>query len=257
MKLCLAIITKNEEIHLERLLKNVKKIVDAVYIVDSYSNDKTLKIAKKYKCKIFKRNFDNFSNQRNYCLSKIPKKFKWILFLDADEYLSLNLKKEITDVINSNKYDAYKIKRRFIFEKTWIKRGYYPKWFVRLGRNGIFKCDNKKINEHLLCKSKKIGELTNDFYDHNLKKREYWYKKHQQYSRFESERYFEKEDNIKRILWNFLPLILRPFILFFYRIIIKMSFLDGINAVKYHFLHDLYYRLLIDVKIIKKIISNK
>ena len=67
----------------------------------------------------------------------------------------------------------------------------------------------------------------------------------------------KKESNIKRILWNFLPLILRPFILFFYRIIIKMSFLDGINAVKYHVLHDLYYRLLIDVKIIKKIISNK
>ena len=95
--------------------------MNAVYIVDSYSKDKTLKIAKKYKCKIFKRNFDNFSNQRNYCLSKNTKKFNWILFLDADEYLSLNLKKEISDVINSNKFDAYKIKRRFIFEKHGLK----------------------------------------------------------------------------------------------------------------------------------------
>ena len=54
MKLCLAIITKNEEIHLERLLKNVKKIVNAVYIVDSYSKDKTLKIAKNTNVKYLK-----------------------------------------------------------------------------------------------------------------------------------------------------------------------------------------------------------
>lgn len=257
MKLVLAVITKNEEIHLERLLKNVKKIVSAIYIVDSYSTDNTAKIAKKYNSKFFRRKFDNFSNQRNYCISKIPKKFDWILFLDADEYLSTNLKKEIVDAINSNKFDAYKMKRRFIFEKTWIKRGYYPKWFIRIGRNGFLKCDKKKINEHLLCKSKKIGKLKNDFYDQNLNTREYWIKKHDQYSEFESERYFKKETNINRIIWNFLPLILRPLILFFFRIIIKMSFLDGISAIKYHFLHDLYYRLLIDVKIVKKIIMYK
>ena len=54
MKLCLAIITKNEEIHLERLLKNVKKIVNAVYIVDSYSKIKLLKLQKNTNVKYLK-----------------------------------------------------------------------------------------------------------------------------------------------------------------------------------------------------------
>ena len=56
-KITVIILTYNEEIHIERAIKNVKKISDQIFIVDSYSNDKTIAIAKTNGAKIYKNKF--------------------------------------------------------------------------------------------------------------------------------------------------------------------------------------------------------
>ena len=62
-KISVIILTHNEEIHIERVLKNIKKISDQIFIVDSFSNDKTIAIAKKNGAKIYKNKFINYSKQ--------------------------------------------------------------------------------------------------------------------------------------------------------------------------------------------------
>ena len=89
------ILTYNEEIHIERLLKNIGDWADEVFIVDSYSVDRTLEIAKKYGAAIIQHPFENQAQQFNWALENLDIKSEWILRLDADEYLTQELKNEI------------------------------------------------------------------------------------------------------------------------------------------------------------------
>ena len=86
-KISIIILTYNEEIHIERVLKNIKKISDQIFIVDSFSNDKTIAIAKKNGAKIYKNKFITQSKQLNWALKNLPIKTNWVMRLDADEYL--------------------------------------------------------------------------------------------------------------------------------------------------------------------------
>ena len=78
------VMTYNEEENLPFLLENVKDWTDEIIILDSFSNDKTIEIAKKYNCKIFYRKFDDFSKQRKFLLNNIPIESSWLIVLDAD-----------------------------------------------------------------------------------------------------------------------------------------------------------------------------
>ena len=118
--------------------------------------------------------------------------------------------------------------------------------------------DDNEINEHMLCSSNNIGRLSENFIDYNLKTTKQWFQKHLMYAKMESNRfYYKKETQRKRIVWNKFPLIIRPFLLLFYRLILKMSILDGLYVIQYHFYHDFIYRMIIDIMILKKKIFKK
>ena len=93
LPISLIILTYNEEIHIGRLLENIAGFADEVFIVDSYSTDKTLEIAEKYGAKIIQHPFENQAQQFNWALDNLNIKNEWILRLDADEYLTPELKK--------------------------------------------------------------------------------------------------------------------------------------------------------------------
>lgn len=250
------IITKNEEVHLQRLINNVRNISNEIIILDSFSTDKTKEIAIKNNCKFFQRSFDNFSNQRNYLLNNCDTKNKWVLFLDGDELLTPELVNEIKETIDKTSFDSFYIKRRFIWKGKWIKRGYYPKWFLRLGKKNYIYCDKNPVNEHILSKNNNVGYLKHDFLNQNLNENVHWFKKHLVYAEFEKDRYFSKEDSKKRRIWNKLPLFIRPFILILYRFLINLVFLDGIRAIEYHIYQSFIYKMVIDYKILKKILTK-
>ncbi|MCC7196706.1 glycosyltransferase [Candidatus Peregrinibacteria bacterium] len=87
-------ITKNEEETLDRCLKSLKGLVDEIIVVDTGSTDKTVKIAKKYRAKVFQFPWqDDFSLARNFALSKATK--TWTMWLDADDVLSAEHYREI------------------------------------------------------------------------------------------------------------------------------------------------------------------
>ena len=122
-KISVCCITKNEEVHIERLIQNINDIAEEIIVVDSFSTDNTIKILEKYNCKIFKRKFDNFSNQKNYCLSKVSDNSEWVLFIDADELLTQELKNEILTIENKT-YDAYEIQKKILIGKiNGLKEG--------------------------------------------------------------------------------------------------------------------------------------
>ena len=86
MLLSAALIVKNEEVHLERCLKSLCKLLPQIVILDTGSSDKTVDIAKKYTNLIYYQKWQNdFALHRNksfsYCTAD------WIIQIDADEEL--------------------------------------------------------------------------------------------------------------------------------------------------------------------------
>lgn len=133
-KLSVTVITLNEKKDLPRALSSVKELADEIVVVDSGSTDNTLKIAKKFGVKIYKRKFDNYARQKNFAAKKTTG--YWILSLDADEEISPMLSDEINNILNNedgnNGYNAYSIPRRNIIFGKYIK---YSRWQPELDRH--------------------------------------------------------------------------------------------------------------------------
>lgn len=262
--LTIVILTYNEEVNLPHAMENVKGFAKEIVVLDSHSTDRTVEIAKSYGARVYNRVFDDFSRQRKYALQDISYNTRWVFVLDADEYLTEPLKDEVRSILAETDKDAFFIKRRFYWKGKWIKRGYYPIWLLRLGRTGMITCDDRPINEHLICKSGDVGKLKEDFVDYNRKSISEWVVKHNDYSEREALQLLMYEDDNKKYnlwsnqyerkrwirvkVWNRLPPFLRPILYFCYRYFLKFGFLDGKEAFVYHFLHAFMYRVLIDVK---------
>ena len=140
-KLSVIILTYNEEKHLARCLESVKQIADEIIVVDSFSTDTTKEIAERYGAKFVQHEYENQAQQFNWAIEDMGVSGDWILRIDADEYLTPELAKEIRETVNItpvggntlSPINGYYMKRRVVFMGRWIKHGtYYPIWILRL-----------------------------------------------------------------------------------------------------------------------------
>jgi glycosyltransferase involved in cell wall biosynthesis len=275
MKLPLSVIilTYNEEIHLERLLKNIADWADEILIVDSYSTDRTVEIVKSFGANVYQNKWINYATQFNWALQNLDIKNEWVVRLDADEYLTEELKKEISERLPAAPPETtgFYIKRRVYFMGRWIKYGgYYPIWLLRIWRKGKAKIEERFMDEHVVLSEGRAEKLNNDFIDNNMKDLTWWIDKHNGYAIREAmdmvaiERGLIKGDNInasilgtqeqkkrwiKQNLYSRMPLFIRPFLYFFYRYFIRLGFLDGKEGLIFHFLQGFWYRFLVDAKL--------
>lgn len=105
----LCMIVKNEAENLPRCLTSVKPYVDEMIVVDTGSTDNTVEIAQQYGAKVSYFEWCNdFAAARNYSISQATK--DWILVLDADEELIIEVKKSFQELIKKPENIAYTIK---------------------------------------------------------------------------------------------------------------------------------------------------
>ncbi len=101
MKLSVVLAVRNEEANLASCLDSVKDIADEIVVVDEYSSDRTVEIAKKYGARVYEEpHHDIFHVTKQRALSLA--KGTWILQLDADEIITSELRDEIKEIINSD-----------------------------------------------------------------------------------------------------------------------------------------------------------
>lgn len=101
------VLTHNSEKIIDKTLNSIKDIVDEIIVVDSGSNDNTIKICQKYTNKIYHFEFDSFTKSRKYAESKCI--YDWIIYLDSDEVLTTELIEEIKSIkinFDTTSYDA-------------------------------------------------------------------------------------------------------------------------------------------------------
>jgi len=153
--LSVLMITKNSDELLDTSLSSIANLADEIVIVDDFSKDKTISIAKKYKSVTYSRHEDDLGSQRAFGLSKC--RGEWILMLDADEVISQQLKGEIRSIVDSrlSNVSGYKIQyQNHLFGKPI----YFGGENYRILR--LFKRKKARINSNLVHEHVKINGLT-------------------------------------------------------------------------------------------------
>jgi len=267
-KLAVIIMTYNEEENIAQALESVTGWANEIFILDSFSTDHTIEIARQYDCQIMQYPFENFAKQRNYALDHLLITCEWVFFLDADEWVPGELKQEITSYIaGSPNANGVYLNRRFLWMGCWIKRGYYPTWTLRLFRYGKGRCEERAVNEHIIIQGE-TDKLSNDYMHEDKKNVSEWIEKHNIRATLEAVELIKKDQEIvqsevaaklfgaqaerkrwvRHYVWERLPPLIRPLFYFFFRYIIKGGILDGKQAFTYHFLQALWFPMLIDIK---------
>ena len=266
------ILTFNEEIHLERCLSSLQGICSDIIVVDSFSNDKTQIIADNYGCRFVQHEFKTHADQLNWALENEIIRTEWVLRIDADEYLSQELRLSLSKVnwesIDS-KYCGISVNRLMHFMGKGLKKGgMYPIRHLRLWRNGTAFCEKRLMDEHMILKSGSIFHLKGDLIDDNLNDITWWINKHNSYATREAidivinelldrnvnGEGFKTSESAKsrrafKTFYLTLPLFWRVFILFFFRLIFQRAFLEGVRGIVWTIFQGLWYRLLVDFKV--------
>lgn len=144
--LSVIVLTKNEEDRIIACLESVKW-ADEIIIADNGSTDDTLNLAKRYTNKIFIYKDMDFANIRNSAIKEATG--DWVLYLDADERVLDNLRKEVEVIITFDKFSAYALSRRNIIFGKEVKYGPYKNdWVIRLLKRSDFEGWIGRVHEY-------------------------------------------------------------------------------------------------------------
>lgn len=275
------ILTFNEEIHIRRCIENVKPIAKEIFVIDSFSTDKTCEIAESLGAKVYQNKWENsHAKQFNWALDNLPVTTKWILRLDADEYLTNDLAVELSKKLNflNDNVTGIILPLKRVFMGRHIKHGVGRILLLRIFRYQHAVCEARWMDEHIKILDGETIVFENEFADDNLNNIGWWTAKHNGYSIREAIDLldvelglFQKEQNDEGLLseqakrkrglkhsYAKKPLFIRSFAYFIYRYIFKLGFTEGKEGFLWHFLQGWWYRTLVDAKIfeIKKACGN-
>jgi len=117
---------------------------DEIIVIDDYSTDRTVKIAKSRGARVFKRRLNNnFAEQRNFGLKKARN--EWVLFVDADEVVSPTLADEIVRRVKEGGYDGFYFQRQEVFINRPLRSADKPIWDWSLGPIKLLRLGRKKV----------------------------------------------------------------------------------------------------------------
>lgn len=238
------ILTLDEEINLPACLASVRWSDDIV-VLDSFSRDRTVEIARAFGARVYQRCFDSEPSQRRYGLQDIVYKNRLVYLPDADEVTPSELRDEILAVANASDRPevAFHIRSRTMFMGRWLRwSGLYPTWFVRLVEPSRVRFE-REINLRTVAdgpEGKLDGHLLHYTFNKGLNA---WYDKHNRYSWHEA-RESLKSLRTQQVDWRTLlagtgtarrqalktlsfRLPCRPLLRFLYMYLLRGGFLDG------------------------------
>lgn len=274
VRISVIVLTKDEELHIARCIQSLG-FSHEIFIVDSGSTDKTIEIASSLGAKVFANPWLNYASQFNWGLDNLPITGDWVMRMDADEYVTLDLRQKIVDKLSivAEDISGFYVKRKVNFMGTWMRHGgYYPVMLLRIWRTGVGRCEERWMDEHVLLKSGSTVLLNGDIVDDNLNNLSTWTAKHNGYATREAidllnikygfsvktgidplnaKNQESRKRWIKENVYSNLPIGLRALIYFLYRYILRLGFLDGQRGFVFHLLQGFWYRFLVDAKVME------
>ncbi len=274
LSLSVIVLTRNEEAHIQRLIRCLVPLAAQVFVVDSFSSDRTVETARELGAQVVQHAFVNYAKQFRWALDNLPIETDWVMRLDADEVPTHELVAEIARRLPEipPEVTGCILNRRHIFLGRWIRHGgRYPLTLLRIWRNGAAHIEQRWMDEHMVLLHGRTVTFAHDLSDYNLNDLTFFTDKHNKYATREAidvlnRKYFLFETHnkltaegaslqasakrwIKERVYNHLPFWLGPFGYFFFRYILQFGFLDGREGLIYHFLQGFWYRFLVGAKV--------
>ena len=185
MDISIIILTFNEELHIRRCIENVAPLARDVFVVDCFSTDTTVEIADECGASVVQNPWPGAQAlQFNWALDHLPIRTKWVLRLDADEYLSSELIEEITSKLETlpEEVTGVALHLRRVFMGRVIRRGMPRIKMIRLFRYGKARCEQRLMDEHIELLEGRSVTFDGDFADDNLNDIGWWTAKHNGYA---------------------------------------------------------------------------
>jgi glycosyltransferase involved in cell wall biosynthesis len=254
------ILTYNEEVNLPQCLESVSWS-DDVLVLDSFSTDRTMKIATAHGAKVLQNRFSSFAEQRNFGLAQGSFKYDWVLHLDADEMVTSELKDEMLAAIKRSGKNAYRLASKMMFRGKWLKHAaLYPCYQVRLGKRDDLSFTQTGHGQCGNLPPEQVGTLKQPLIHKSFSKGiQDWLERHNRYSTAEAQYFCSTTHSID---WSgllssndaprrhramkelFAQLPFRPALRFLYMYVARMGFLDGGAGFTYCRLLSIYEYLI-------------
>ncbi len=226
--LSVVIPTLNEEQDIAKAIASVSEIASEVIIIDSGSTDKTVEIARSLGAKVFQHPFKSFSDHRNFGNQKATS--DWILSIEADVIVTLELAAEISQTLTNTAYAAFYIER---INQIWGKSIMHTNWGPRDDCHiWLYKKDSGKwqgkVHEEFILKIGESGRLKSRLFHHNYDTIAEFIDKFNKYSNFAC--VTKKKISFFDGCIDFLK-----------RYFYKLGFLDGYHGLFLSYLQAIYF----------------
>ena len=242
------ILTKNEESNLENCISSLGDIAKRLIVVDSFSTDHTVEIAKRLGPDVYYHEWKHYADQFNWALDNTGIDTKWVFRFDADERLTPEARAEIAEKCTlhaSDDVSGFMMRYKMLFLGRFLKHGgWYPFLKITIFKFGKGRFEDRAMGEHIILSDGRCVDLVNDCLHYDFKNLTAWIDKHNGYSSREVlDRKFisqtdrhnlptldgkpEKARKLRDSLYYRLPPFLRAKLYFWYRYYMKLGFLDG------------------------------
>jgi glycosyltransferase involved in cell wall biosynthesis len=251
---------RNEARNLPRCLESLAGVGE-VYVIDSQSTDDTVEIAQSQGAKVVQFHYaGGWPKKRQWAMDTLPLVYDWILLLDADEVLTSELIEEIRRALQYPRVNGYSIRLQMYFLGRVLRHCDASFWKLSLFRKGRgrFECRLKdqdasmadiEIHEHVVVDGP-TAELHHALVHHNVDSLSRYILKHNEYSNWEARVLLQPDGaanseevnadlfgtQAQRRRWlkrNLYRLPASPVLLFLYRYIVRLGFLDGVPGLIY------------------------
>lgn len=264
------IITFNEAHHIARAIASVHPLARAVLVVDSFSTDATVDLARAAGARVLQHPFTSHAAQMQWALDHGGITTAWTLRLDADELIEPDLAQAIATTLPTLAADVTGVllNRKHLFMGRWIRNGgRYPLWLLRLWRTGAGRMEARWMDEHVVLTHGRAIRLAGGFADANTGDLSFFTAKHNGYASREAVEVLatrhalfdaaptrlsgqaRRKRMLKTKVYARLPLWAGPLGYFLYRYIAQRGFMDGRAGLIYHLLQGFWYRFLVAAKV--------
>lgn len=263
MSVSVLVLTLNEEINIADCLRSLRWSDDVV-VLDSYSTDRTVELARELGARVEQRRFDNWSAHQNWAVRNIEFKHPWVVYLDADERCPEDLRDEILERARAAAPEsAFRMRRKDFYMGRWLKHAQlYPSWFVRLFRPSRIRYE--RLVNPVAVVDGPVGDMLAHIlhypFSHGVA---HWIERHNRYSDLEAleslkvvngsavahSSLWSRDPNARRRALKevFIRLPARPLVKYFYYLLWRRAFLDGRAGFTYAALQAMY-EYMIDCK---------
>ncbi len=219
------IITFNEEANIGPCIESVRQVADEIIVLDSYSTDKTIEIARSLGAIIHQEKFRGYVGQKNFAMQLAS--FNYILSLDADETLDERLAASILEAKKKFAHKAYRANRCTNYCGHFIRHGlWYPDKKIRLFDRRVAKWGGLNPHDKILVQDGvEIKQLNGDILHYSFKTQDdlVW-----QNNRLSSIAAASLYANGKKSSW--VKILVRPAWAFLNGYIFRRGFLDGVDG---------------------------